>query len=54
MRKPLRVAIRDTPTYEAGQAAAAEFLQRFGCELPRAAHSLSDDLDASLQHLNLP
>lgn len=48
------VAIRDAPTYEAGQAAAAEFLHRFGRELPRACHSLSDDLEASLQHLKLP
>ncbi len=48
------VAIRDAPTSEAGQAAATELLQRFGRELPRAAHSLSDNLDASLQHLKLP
>ncbi|MGH8543126.1 MAG: IS256 family transposase, partial [Gammaproteobacteria bacterium] len=48
------VAIRDATTYEAGRAAAAEFLERYGRELPSACQSLSDDLEASLAHLRLP
>ncbi|MDT8436696.1 MAG: IS256 family transposase [Gemmatimonadota bacterium] len=48
------VAIRDAPTLEAGQAAAAGFLKRYGQELPSACACLSEDLEALLAHLRLP
>lgn len=47
-------AIRDAPTLEAGQAAAAAVLERFGRAYPAAMACLADDLDASLAHLRLP
>lgn len=48
------VAIRDAATFEAGQVAAKEFFVRFEAELPSACRCLSDDLEASLNHLRLP
>ena len=47
-------AVRDAPTYEAGQEAAAEVLDRFGERFPSAMRSFSDDLEASLAHLRVP
>lgn len=48
------VAIRDAPTLEAGQAAAQDFLERYGQELPSACACLPEDLDAFSAHLRLP
>ncbi|HLK57810.1 MAG TPA: IS256 family transposase [Chthonomonadaceae bacterium] len=47
-------AIRDAPTLESGQQAAAAFIQAFGPRFPSAIKSFSDDLQASLAHLRLP
>lgn len=47
-------AIRDAPTYEAGQAAAASVIERFGAAYPAAMACLGDDLKASLAHLRVP
>lgn len=47
-------AIRDAPTLEAGEEAAADFLRQFGDALPSACACLSDDLHALLGHLHLP
>lgn len=48
------VAVRDAPTPEAGQAAAADFLKRYGQEFPSACTCLSEDLEALLAHHRLP
>jgi transposase-like protein len=48
------VAMRDAPTPELGEAAAGEFLRRFGRELPSACACVNDDLQALLAHLRLP
>lgn len=48
------VAIRDAATPEIGEAAARDFLARFGRQLPSACACLSEDLDALLRHLRLP
>jgi putative transposase len=47
-------AVRAAATYEAGQAAAAAVIERFGGLYPSAMACLADDLDASLSHLKLP
>lgn len=47
-------AIRDAPTHEAGQAAAASVIERFGSTYPAAMACLADDLEASLAHLRVP
>ncbi len=47
-------AVRDAPTPEAGRQAAAAVLERFGREYPSAMASFSDDLEASLAHLEAP
>lgn len=44
-------AVRDAPTLEAGRQAAATVLERFAKEYPSAMASFSDDLEASLAHL---
>lgn len=46
--------LRDAPTLDAGRQAAAEVLERFGRLYPSALASLSDDLDARLNHLRVP
>ena len=46
--------VRDAPTPEAGEQAAADVLERFGEEYPSAMRSFSLDLGASLAHLRLP
>ncbi len=48
------LAIRDAPTLEAGQQAAAEMLERYGRLYPSAMASLSEDLEARLNHLRVP
>lgn len=47
-------AIRDAATPEIGEAAAKDFLARFGRQLPSACACLSEDLEALLEHLRLP
>lgn len=47
-------AVRDAPTYEAGQLAAAGVLERFGQLYPSATKCFADDLEASLNHLRVP
>jgi putative transposase len=47
-------AVRDAPTLEAGEQAAAVVIERFGDRYPAAMACLSDDLEASLAHLKLP
>jgi len=47
-------AVRDAPTSEAGQQAAAETITRFQQEYPRAMQCFADDLAASLAHLRVP
>lgn len=47
-------AVRDAPTYEAGQLAAAGVLERFGEQYPSAMKCFADDLEASLNHLRVP
>lgn len=47
-------AIRDAPTHEAGQAMAAQVLERFADRFPAAMACLADDLEASLGHLRVP
>jgi transposase-like protein len=48
------LAIRDAPTYKAGEAAVKDFLSRFGREFPSACACLNEDLEALLAHLKLP
>ncbi len=48
------LTMRDAPTLEAGQQAAAEVLDRYGRLYPSAMASLSDDLEARLNHLRVP
>jgi transposase-like protein len=47
-------AVRDAPTYQAGEAQAASLIERFGELYPAAVKSFSEDLEASLAHLKLP
>jgi putative transposase len=47
-------AVRDAPTYEAGQAQAASLIEHFGEIYPAGVKSFADDLEASLSHLKLP
>lgn len=47
-------AVRDAPTPEAGRQAAEQVLDQFSALYPAAMRSFSDDLDASLAHLELP
>lgn len=46
--------VREAPTHEAGEQAAAEVLERFKDRFPSAMRSFSDDLQASLAHLRVP
>ena len=46
--------MRDAPTLEAGEQAAASVIERFSDRYPAAVACLSDDLEASLAHLRLP
>ncbi len=47
-------AVRDAPTLEAGEQAAAAVMKRFGDRYPAAMACLANDLEASLAHLRLP
>jgi putative transposase len=47
-------AVRDAPTYGAGEAQAASLIERFGATYPAAVKSFADDLEASLAHLKVP
>lgn len=47
-------AVRDAPTLEAGEHAAAAVIERFGDRYPAAMACLADDLEASLAHLRVP
>jgi putative transposase len=47
-------AVRDAPTYDAGEAQAASLIERFGGAYPAAIKSFAEDLEASLAHLKLP
>ena len=47
-------AVRDAPTHEAGEAAAASVIEQFSNTYPAAVRCFSEDLDASLAHLKLP
>ena len=47
-------AVRDAPTYEAGEAQAVSLIESFGEIYPAAVKSFADDLEASLSHLKLP
>lgn len=47
-------AVRDAPTPEAGRQAAEHVLAQFSASYPAAMRSFSDDLEASLAHLELP
>jgi putative transposase len=47
-------AVRDAPTLEAGRQAAEHILDQFGAAYPAAMRCFSEDLDASLAHLELP
>jgi putative transposase len=47
-------AVRDAPTLEAGEEAAASVLARFRERYPAAMACLTDDLEASLNHLRVP
>jgi putative transposase len=47
-------AVRDAPTHEAGEAAAAALIERFGGLYPTAVSSFAEDLEASLAHLKVP
>lgn len=46
--------IREAPTLEAGKKAAEEMIQRYQKQYPSAMKSLADDLEASLNHLEIP
>ena len=46
-------SVRDAPTLEAGEQAAAVVIERFSDRYPAAMVCLSDDLEASLAHLKL-
>ena len=48
------LTVRDAPTLEAGRQAAAELLERCSRLYPSAMASLSDDLEARLNHLRVP
>jgi transposase-like protein len=52
--KPYLLAVRDAPTHAAGEQAAAAVLDQFGRRYPSAMSSFSEDLEASLAHLNVP
>ena len=47
-------AVRDAATHEAGEAAAAVLIERFGGLYPSAMKCFSEDLEASLAHLKVP
>ena len=48
------LAFRDAPTLEAGRQAAVEVLEQYSRTYPSAMASLSEDLEARLNHLLMP
>ena len=52
--KAFLTAVRDAPDHEAGEKRAKELIDKYGREFPRAINSFQDDLEASLNHLNMP
>lgn len=47
-------AVRDAPTHQAGEAAAASVIEQFSGTYPAAVRCFSEDLEASLAHLKVP
>lgn len=47
-------AVRDAATHQAGEAAAASLIERYGELYPAAVKSFAEDLEASLAHLKVP
>jgi putative transposase len=47
-------SIRDAPTHQAGEAAAASLIERFSDLYPAAVSCFAEDLEASLAHLKVP
>lgn len=47
-------SVRDAPTHQAGEAAAATLIERFTDLYPAAVSCFADDLEASLAHLKVP
>ena len=48
------LAVRDAPTFEAGEARAQDFIRSYQRLFPSAVESFRDDLQARLNHLKLP
>lgn len=48
------MAVRDAPTFEAGEARAEEFIRTYQRHFPSAVECFQDDLEARLNHLKLP
>jgi len=46
--------VRDAPDYETGTVRARELIERYQNQFPRAMKSFADDLEASLNHLQVP
>ena len=47
-------AVRDAPTHQAGEAAAASVIEQFSGTYPAAVRCFAEDLEASLAHLKVP
>lgn len=47
-------SVRDAPTHQAGEAAAASLIERCSDLYPAAVSCFADDLEASLAHLKVP
>ena len=47
-------AVRDAPTHQAGERAAASVIEQFSGTYPAAVRCFAEDLEASLAHLKLP
>jgi putative transposase len=47
-------SVRDAPTYQAGEEAAASLIERFSDVYPAAVSCFAEDLEASLAHLKVP
>lgn len=47
-------SVRDAATYEAGKDAVGFIIDKYGREFPSAVACLTDDLEASLNHLKVP
>lgn len=47
-------AVRDAPTHQAGESAAARVIEQFSQTYPAAVRCFAEDLEASLAHLKVP